>query len=349
MIGRYLQILSTGPGASVQDRGRPGWQRYGVVTGGAMDRIAFDEGLVLLGNGPDCAALEVSVSALRVVIRGGPARIALTGAVCDARRNGTAMRWRSSQHVETGDELLMRPPSGGAFAYLHVDGGINTAPVLCARATHPRSGIGGLDGRCLRAGDRLPLVAYRQGPCGQVLPEPDHLSQREIRFLWGPHAGLYSARERKMFEATEFRISAQRDRMGARLVSRRPALPPGRGLNGISDAVVRGDIQVAGDGTPTVLLADHQPTGGYPRIATVISADFAACAQLPTGSPFRLVQTDLEHAREALARQREELSRLPEALAPLRRCPSEIGDLLSNQLVGGVASAQDPETWNGFA
>ena len=349
MSERLLQILSTGPGTSVQDRGRPGLQRYGVVCGGTMDRFAFDEGLILLGNAPDCAALEISGTEVRLVFRGGPARFALTGAVCEARRNRNPVRWRSSQQVADGDEIVVRPLTNGGFAYLHVDGGVNTPPVLGARSTHPRSGIGGFRGRYLKPDDHLPLSRYRQGPCNQILPEPEYLDRRDIRFVWGPHADLYTERERKQFEATEFEISPQRDRMGARLASRRPALPAGRGLEGTSDAVVKGDIQVAGEGTPTVLLADHQPTGGYPRIATVISADFEACAQLPTGIPFRLVHVDQEDAREALVRHRAELGRLPGALTARCRDPSEIGNLLPYHLVGGGVSAQDPETWNGLA
>lgn len=348
MTGRFLEILSTGPGLTVQDAGRPGYQKYAVVRSGAMDRIALETGQLLLGNPPDAAALELSGAALRFQIRGGGARIALSGAPAKTIHDGHHLRWPASFELSEGQVVTVSPPAKGNYAYVHIDGGIKTDPVMGSRSTHVRSGLGGLEGRFLRNGDRLPLAPLSDGIANMCLPEPDRFGADSIRVVRGANGDLYSEAEWQRFLGTVFHVTAQKDRMGARLSSDPPALPENRGLSGISDAVVRGDIQVDGNGTPTVLLADHQPTGGYPRIATIITADFERFAQLPAKARFQFRLVDQEEALDALKTRQVDLDALPSRLQPVRIDPATRGDLLCFNLVGGVVSMEDDASWKGY-
>lgn len=348
MADRFVEILSAGPGLTVQDTGRSGWQKYAVVRSGAMDLIALEKGRLLLDNSPDAAVLEVSGAAMRFRVRGGAAQIALTGAPATATCDGHVVRWASSFVLEDGKILAISSPAKGNYSYIHFDGGIATEPVMGSRATHVRSGFGGLEGRFLQSGDTLPLGTASKEAANMCLPVSDYFGTGTIRIVAGANADLYSKSEWRHFLDTTFSVSAQKDRMGARLTSEPPALPQERGLSGISDAVVRGDIQVDGTGTATVLLADHQPTGGYPRIATVITADFEPFAQLPANARFQFMLVDQDEALEALKARHDDLEALKSQIQPVRIDPSTLTNLMAFNLVGGVVSAKDAESWKGY-
>ncbi len=336
-----LEILSAGPCVTVQDLGRPGLQRYGVAEGGALDPFALAEGAALLGNPREAAALELFGLGGSFRALGRPLRLALSGATmpavkigADARREKLA--WRSSAVLLPGEILEIGAAKGGLVGYLHLGGGVATEPVLGARAVHLRAGIGG--GR-LQAGAILPVGADKGRGDRLTLPQPGYLAQREIRVLWGPQAASFDATERQRFLETSFTVSNQRDRMAARLGG--AVLEASGHLTGLSDAVSLGDVQVPGDGAPLVLLADCQPTGGYPRIATVISADLAAFAQLPSATSFRFRLVERPEALAALKAWRAEISGLPERVAPLVRDPRTIPDLLSYNLIDGMISVEE--------
>ncbi|MCR9136429.1 MAG: biotin-dependent carboxyltransferase family protein [Alphaproteobacteria bacterium] len=348
MTSRFLEILTTGPGLTVQDRGRPGFQKYAVVRSGAMDRMALEAGRLLLDNPPDAAVLELSGAALRFKVCGGPARIALSGAPATAICDGHRLRWPGSFALVEESIVTVSPPAMGNYSYVHIDGGIRTEPVLGSRSTHVRSGLGGLDGRFLRDGDLLPLAPASDGIANLCLPEQDYFKTDSIRIVSGANAELYSENEWRRFLDSTFTITAQKDRMGARLSSDPPALPTDRGLSGISDAVVRGDIQVDGNGAATVLLADHQPTGGYPRIATIITADFECFAQLPADARFQFRLISQEEALAALKTRQDERNALASQILPVRIDPASRHDLLSFNLVGGVVSSDDDTSWKGY-
>ncbi|MFP4126754.1 MAG: biotin-dependent carboxyltransferase family protein, partial [Alphaproteobacteria bacterium] len=234
------------------------------------------------------AALEMTLGGGRFRAVGGAVRVALTGARCPAAVDGRPVAWHTAFTLRGGEELAIGKAADGVYAYLHLGGGIAVPEVLHARSTHLRAGFGGLEGREIRVGDVLPAGTAARGDEAvatlDVAPEPP---LETVRILWGVHAREFAEAERARFLATTFRVSPKRDRMGVRLEGAAEPFAPARGLTLISDAVVLGDVQVPGDGVPIVLLADRQPTGGYPRIATVITADVPAFAQLPTGAPVR--------------------------------------------------------------
>jgi len=299
-----LEVLDAGMHASVQDLGRPGLQRAGVAEGGALDPRALHEGAALLGHPPDRAALEMTVVGGRFRAFGGAVRLAVTGAPCPVRVDGVAVGWRTAFTLDEGSELAIGKVEGGVYAYLHLAGGIDVPPVLGSRSTHLRAGFGGLDGRAVRTGDVLYPATATDSREVAVFAGEKQPPLELVRVLWGVHAEEFDEAERARFLATAFRVSARRDRMGVRLEGAERPFTPARGLTLISDAVVSGDIQVPGDGTPIVLLADRQPTGGYPRLATVITADLPAFAQLPTGAAIRFALVEPDAAVAALAVQR---------------------------------------------
>ncbi|WP_282608620.1 biotin-dependent carboxyltransferase family protein [Pelagibius sp. Alg239-R121] len=346
MTGRYLEVLSVGPAASIQDRGRPGYQRYGVSTGGALDPIAVDEGAALLGQDVGLAVIELCMFGGSFKANGGPLRIALTGAPMTSVQITTSgerspVTWCSSLSLAPGEILEIGAVKNGFAGYISIGGGIVTPPELGSRAAHLRAGLGG---GALTAGAHLPVGDDAGDTTGMLLPVSDRFAKKEIRALWGSHAYLYPEAERERFAATDFKLSAKRDRMGTRLDFEGPPFQTEGALSGLSDAVSIGDVQLTGDGLPIALLADCQPTGGYPRIATVTTADLPALAQLSTGSGFRFIMVDEETAVEALRREMSTREAFRGAIRPLLRDPREITDLLSYNLIDGVVSgAEEPQ------
>lgn len=343
MNSRSLEILSIGPAASIQDRGRPGYHRYGVSTGGALDPVALDEGAALLAQDAGLAAIELCMFGGSFRAVGGPLRLALTGATMAAAHiDGTGGRsplaWRSSFTLEPDEILELGPTTDGFAGYLNVGGGIATPLELGSRAAHTRAGLGG---GALSAGTELPIGDDPNDNTGLALPESDRFGKSEIRALWGPHAHLYPESERDRFAATEFMLSSKRDRMGAKLEFKGAAFQTDGALAGLSDAVSRGDIQLTGEGLPFALLADSQPTGGYPRIATIASADLPALSQLSTGSRFRFMMIDEETAVAALRHEMAARAALRGLVEPLLRDPRDVPDLLSYNLIDGVVSGAE--------
>lgn len=340
MSNRLLEILSIGPAATVQDLGRPGLQRYGVAQGGALDPVALTEGVALLDQPGDLAAIEMCLLGGTFRAVGGPVRVALTGAPMKAAHIGvdgtrSTIRWRTSFRLDPGAMLEIGAVQRGFAGYLHVGGGIETPVVLGSRATHLRAGLGG---GALRAGMALPVGPETSAAVGLHLEEDGRFRVTELRAMWGPQAHLYSVAERERFAATTFRASPHRDRMAMQIDTGGDRFEAENALSGVSDAVSLGDIQMTGKGEPVALLADRQPTGGYPRIATVAAADLPALAQLASGAAFRLRFIEVDEAVTALQAARSAWAGLRNQAAPLLRDPHDISDLLSYELIDGVVS-----------
>ena len=332
-----LNVLEAGPGVSLQDAGRPGYQRFGVTEGGAMDRWALAEVNVLLGNASDSAVLEMIAIGCSLTVMGEPIMMATSGAEMELTVDDRPMPWRSSFRVEPGQVVRCGYARSNTYSYLQVAGGFSTAPVMGSCSTHSRSGFGGFSGSLVKAGDELPVKgSARFSTQPQQLLTADYLASDTIRIVWGTQADVFSAEVRDALLQNEFSVSAQRDRMGARLTTDAGSLASETGLSGVSDAVLIGDIQVAGDGVATVLLADRQPTGGYPRIATVITADLDAISQMQTGIPFRFELVSAAQAVDALRQRMHSLHNLSASLVGVTRQPEDIPDLLSYNLIDGV-------------
>jgi len=336
-VSATLKVLDAGPGVSLQDNGRPGYQRYGVTEGGVMDRWALAEVNTLLGNAVNTAALEMIAMGAGFTVLGEPIKMATSGAEMDLTVDDMPVPWRSSFMVQPGQVVRCGYARRSIYSYLQVAGGFCSTPVMGSSSTHSRSGFGGFNGSLVKAGDELMVSASGNiNSQPQRLPTAPYLARGAIRIVWGTQADLFSTRVRDALLQSEFSVTAQRDRMGARLSTGAGSLAAETGLSGVSDAVLIGDIQVVGDGIATVLLADRQPTGGYPRIATVITADLDTISQMPTGTPFRFELVSASQAIEALRQQKQALDDLPASLISVTRQPEDIPDLLSYNLIDGV-------------
>ncbi len=341
-MSTVVEVLSIAGSVSIQDHGRAGYQRYGVAEGGAMDRFALHQGATLLNNSTDAAVLEMAGAGARLEISGEKTAFACTGAPMSLQINGQTLRWNSSFVAAPGDIVEIGSASQGVYGYLHIAGGFEVPAILGSRATHSRAGFGGHEGRVLIAGDKLAAAGSGIDIQMRGLPPEDYFNSELIRIVWGAQAHLFDQNIRSRFLDTTFTMTMRRDRMGARLSADDETFLPASGLTGISDAVLAGDIQIAGDGAATVLLADRQPTGGYPRIATVISADLGAVAQMRSGRQFKFGLLGVSEAVDVLRAQDRRARQLPSLLQPLVRDPSEITDLLEYNLIDGFTTGEEP-------
>jgi biotin-dependent carboxylase-like uncharacterized protein len=326
---------------TLQDGGRHGYLRFGVTAAGPMDALSHATANLAVGAPRDAAALEVSLGGLELGIEGGAFSVAVAGGAFKLALDGRVLPSAVLLRLEPGNRFSIRPGGAGAWCYLAVAGRIDVPPMLGSVATHTRSGLGGLQGRALAAGDCVPIILPRD-----VEPTPAEIAAPwldrpgdVIRVVLGPQDDYFAPDEIDAFLRGPWTISNRSDRM-AYLLDGRPVVHS-KGFNIVSDGIAMGAIQVPGEGRPIVLMADRQPTGGYPKIATVIGADLGRLAQLRPGARFRFAAVPVE---EAVAARRAEAAALaaPIALRPLLRShfPSEF--LLGLNLVDGVtAGAND--------
>ena len=291
-----LTVAFAGPHVTVQDGGRPGLARFGVPRSGAMDRLALTAANLAVGNAPEAAAIEVSLGGLQLDCVGGPISFAVAGGGFIVEHGGQKGGSWQVATLQPGERLVIRRGPWGAWCYLAFAGGLVTKPWLGSAATHSQSGFGG--GRVV-TGDELSVEAPRL-VATQALPCPAFARPlTQIAATLGPQDRFFAPDQIAALEGAIWRLSGAYDRMGVRLTG--PLLPPDAPLDMPSEPVARGSVQVAGDGVATILLADHQTTGGYPKLATVLDADLDRFAQLRPGDAFRfrLLAADaaLHHAR----------------------------------------------------
>mmetsp|Transcript_29737 Transcript_29737/g.59163 ORF Transcript_29737/g.59163 Transcript_29737/m.59163 type:complete len:341 (+) Transcript_29737:3096-4118(+) len=331
---RGLIVHQVGPGVAVQDLGRPGYLAKGLTRGGAADLRAVYEGAALLRQSTTLAVLEM-------VGTGGtfeatqPMRIALTGGTMTAAIDGDAVVWNASHALAAGSKLVIGPSRDGTYGYLHVGGGFDTAPLLSARATHQSVGLGAL----VSAGQTLAVGIDKGRDCGMTLARDPRFSGGDVRIVPSMQTEDFDPAIRDRFETTEFRRDPRANRQGVRLDSDGEGFSNPKQLSIVSEVIVPGDIQITGDGTPFVLMAECQTTGGYPRIGTVLPCDLPRVAQAPAGATLRFACVSLSEGAAIQARADADLRKLGQSVTPLIRDPHDMQDLLSYQLVGGVVSA----------
>jgi biotin-dependent carboxylase-like uncharacterized protein len=308
-----ISVVRAGLLCTVQDAGRPGWRAFGMPVAGAMDRLALAAANLLAGNDPGAAAVELTLA-------GGtwrfetPAFAALAGADLSATLDGSPLPPWSSFQAAAGSRLAFGAPRTGVRSYLAVRGGIAVPPVLGSRSTYTRAAVGGLEGRALRTGDRLP-VGRRAGrepaplsldhedvpPCG---------GSARLRVLLGPQQDRFAEEGLASFLETAWKVTPQNDRMGYRLDG-----PPVRlrtVADILTDPLVPGAVQVTGNGLPIAMMVDCHTTGGYAKIATVIGPDLRRLAQARAGDEVRFAACRQADAVAALRAERawlEELAR----------------------------------------
>jgi biotin-dependent carboxylase-like uncharacterized protein len=342
-----LRVLSPGLLTTVQDLGRVGHQRLGIAVSGALDAISLRAANALVGNPLDMGALEVAYVGPTLLVDADEVRLSFVGAEAEIEilpdadaTDGRRVELMRSIRLRRGEVVRIGSLSGSAVLYVAVEGGFDIAPVLGSVSTYIRGGFGGWHGRALREGDRLPLCFYHASDREDFRLDGLDLSlPPRFRAILGPQHDLFSDREIKTFFDTEFTVSADSDRVGMRLNG--PQVHEPRGVNMTSDGIAPGSIQVPGSGQPIVLLADRQTTGGYPKIATVISADLAALGRMPIGAKIAFECVTVEAAQALRRAYAAEIEGISDRIVPIGRDDSEIAPLLlDSNLISGVVDAQ---------
>ena len=301
-----LRVIKAGMLTTIQDRGRWGLQSFGVPVAGPMDPVSHRIANTLVGNDAGAATLEVTLLGPELEFE-DERTIAVTGAEFEITVDGRPAPMNAPFIVSAESRLHFGPRVRGARAYLAIAGGIDAQPTLGSRSTHLISGMGGLDGRPVKSGARLPLGdparARRSAPAlsESVVPLPDRHAR--IRVLAGPQQEYFTPGALDALRSVPYAIGQDSDRMGFRLEG--PRLAHARGADIISDATPLGALQVPASGQPILLMADRQTTGGYPKIATVISADISLAGQLGPGDTIAFaVCTPLEAMAALIAQER---------------------------------------------
>ena len=338
-----LEIVSPGAFASLQDGGRHGFRRIGVPWAGVLDRRLMRIANALADRDENAPVIECFDGGLHVVAHDGAVKLAVAGDAVvevdgpDGRRQ--LAPWRSVT-IADGEALRVRKMGSGRIAMVAVVG-LDLPAVMGSASTYVRAGLGGVDGRALAAGTRLALSDADAWGSDHVLTQPPAADERPIRLVPGPQADHFSAAALEALVGGDYRVTAEADRMGVRLEGAK--LEHSGAADIVSDATVPGSIQVPGAGQPIVLLADAQTAGGYPKIATVITADLGRLAALRPGQTLRFATVTAAEGAQIARAAEAETRALIAAIRPLPADGIDLVALYTGNLVDGVVHALGPE------
>lgn len=338
-----LEIVSPGAFASLQDGGRHGFRRIGVPWAGVLDRRLMRIANALADRDENAPVIECFDGGLHVVAHDGAVKLAVAGDAVvevdgpDGRRQ--LAPWRSVT-IADGEALRVRKMGSGRIAMVAVVG-LDLPAVMGSASTYVRAGLGGVDGRALAAGTRLALSDADAWGSDHVLTQPPAADERPIRLVPGPQADHFSAAALEALVGGDYRVTTEADRMGIRLEGAR--LEHTAAAEIVSDATVPGSIQVPGAGQPIVLLADAQTAGGYPKIATVITADLGRLAALRPGQTLRFATVTAAEGAQIARAAEAETRALIAAIRPLPADGIDLVALYTGNLVDGVVHALGPE------
>ncbi len=306
-----FEVVAPGILTTVQDLGRFGCVRYGVAPSGALDGFAARIGNLLVENPENAAILEITLMGLRLkALR--EVVVAITGGNLRPMRDREPLTMWQALLIREGEVLAFAGPAGGFRAYLAIAGGIQVPLVMGSRSTNLSSGFGGFDGRPLRKGDILCSDSAESALrfAERVFPPnwiPSYPSCWQLRVVWGPQDDQFSEEGRQTFVSETFSVSPDSDRTGIRLkgpvVSRKAGLEESI----ISEGIVSGAIQVPGDGQPIIILGETA-SGGYRKIATVISADLPLLGQITPGDEVSFEAVSMDAAVHALREMEDKIA-----------------------------------------
>ena len=297
-----IRILEPGFNVTIQDLGRASFQHLGVPVSGAVSPVALKIGNALVGNNLGIAGLEIRLIGPTMEVLCDAIRVALTGTNTEIEligENGRCQPANQSLVLKKGQKFKIGSISDSGSAYLAIEGGFRLPEVYGSLSTYVRGSIGGFSGKALEQGDEIPLNSRNVEDRGEL--RVSNLSALEengpLRIIFGPQKDFFKEESIRDFLASPYLITRDADRMGMRLDG--PVLKHERGYNIVSDGIVTGAIQVPGTGQPIILLADHQTTGGYPKMATVISADISRMGRLRPGDTVKFIEVTADEAEKA--------------------------------------------------
>lgn len=318
-----IEVLHAGFFTTIQDNGRFGLQKYGIVVGGAMDSLALRLGNILVGNSEEEAVIEVTLFGTKLRFK-QDLIIAITGANLQATINGHHISMWRPFYVKKGDILKFNTVLSGYRAYIAVAGGFNISPIMGSKSTYTEAKIGGYKGRALKKGDNLPCngLPPRESKWLHSLKTKPKASswfinaayfyasslENKIRFILGSEYEHFDKISQERLVTNPYKITPHSNRMGYRLAG--PELLLKDNFDLLSEGVTFGTIQVPSNGQPIILMADRQTTGGYPKIGQVISVDLPRLAQLKPGDGICFSPITIKEAEELLIKREEALRRL---------------------------------------
>ena len=299
-----IEIITPGLLTSVQDFGRVGVMKNGFTQNGAMDRYSMTVANRLCGNCDSAPVLEMTVLGVTARFTQDTV-ICVSGADFGTKINDKPIKRNKAYKINKGDILSMGAAKSGMRAYLAVAGGIVGEYVFGSASTNLKFAFGGHFGKKLQSGDVL-SIGTGAFPLGEIdkweIPESEYSKDAQLRVVLGPQNEMFTDEDIRLFLSQEYEVNAQSDRMGIRL-SGEP-LKSKNGMDIISDGIVFGSVQVPNSGEPIILMADHQTTGGYAKIATVISVDLPRAAQLSAGNTVRFKSVTVEEAEQEDKKQK---------------------------------------------
>jgi len=305
-----LRVVEPGLFTTVQDLGRPWAVTAGVPPGGAMDRFAHRAANLIVGNAETEATLECTLTGPHLTADHS-CLIAIAGGDLDPHINGQAAPMWTGVFLSRGDRLTFGSRRSGGRAYIAVAGGIRADRWLGSLSTSLLAGRGGMHGRNLKAGDMIEVAREATRPAVSGRELAPHLridyAAHSLFAVPGPHVKRLDPDARRLLFGAPFKVSREADRMGYRLEGPRLAT---EGDELLSFGVTAGVVQVPHGGQPILLMADHQTAGGYPVVATVVSASMPVAAQLVPGDELHFAEVTLEHARQMRAWQAAALNTL---------------------------------------
>lgn len=307
---KVFRVIKPGLFTTVQDRGRYGFMKYGVPISGAMDEFSFRAANTLVENDPDSACLEITLIGPEMEAL-SKTQIAITGGDCSPEVNGKPVSMWQTITLKKSDYLSFRKMQSGCRAYLSVKGGVDVPKILGSRSTYARGGFGGLDGRPLAKDDTIKMLPPK--PSGNLLTLQSELIpcfSREliIRVIMGPQTDLFTEQGVDTFLSSPYVVTIDSDRMGYRL--------EGLGVEHVgksdivSDALLPGAIQIPRNGKPIVIMKDAQTTGGYAKIAVVITPDIDLLGQARPNDKVRFTKVTLHAAQKQLVQYSKSMSSL---------------------------------------
>ena len=305
-----MKVITPGPLSTIQDGGRFGYMSTGFGSGGAMDLRAMRIANLLVGNNENDGVIEMTMLGLSAEFTCGTV-IALTGANMQPKLNGEEIPMYETVEVQPGDKLTLGAALSGMRGYLAVAGGFDIDPVMGSQSTNLKVKLGGFQGRKLSSGDQIPLrweTDLTQCGHNKCDPENDYPQMATVRVMFGPQEDYFTDKGINTFLTARYSVSGQSDRMGVRLEGEK--IENKNGVDIISDGIAYGSVQIPASGTPIIMMADRQTTGGYAKIATVITADLYKIAQAKPGSFIRFRAVTEKEAVAALKEERSFLKQL---------------------------------------
>ena len=300
---------------TIQDMGRTGYQEFGVPAAGVMDTLSFRKANILVGNDENEAVLEVTLMGPMFTFTSDNI-IAVTGGDLGAKLNGKDIPMYQAVLAKKGDTMSFMGIKSGSRAYVAFAGGLDIPVVMGSKSTHLKSSLGGFEGRKLGPGDEIEFTAPKTtlpNMSRRVLPADDFSGAScELRVILGPQDDCFTEKGIRTFLSSTYTLTNEADRMGLRFEGE--TIEHKNGGDIITDGISFGAVQVPSHGQPIVMMADHQTTGGYTKIAGVISVDLPKAAQLKPGCKVTFRAVTVEEAQDALVKELEELNAMKEKL-----------------------------------